>query len=310
MLFNTNQFRFLHISDIHCGQFHWNPLQIFSKRIIGNLNWMINRRRIHKLFLMDQLAHHFSQNLIDLMYITGDISTTAIPAEFENVVSLLNRYFENIPIIGVPGNHDYYIQKAFKEKTFFNYFSSTSQKKEGSFSLHKDRIEVIRLSPSWWSISMDTCLPRPLFTASGKFFDSISHLLNYILKNMIPPEHHIILINHYPLIDSNIPHHDMDGAMFLQELLKKFPQVKLYLHGHAHHFKVKDLRLFNLPIVIDAGSCTHTHRASASRVLVNEEKLTIEQYGLKQDPNQKPYWDISKKYYFSVDKESSSSKNL
>ena len=37
-------FRFAHLSDLHFSHITWNLAQLFSKRLVGNVNWLLRRR--------------------------------------------------------------------------------------------------------------------------------------------------------------------------------------------------------------------------------------------------------------------------
>src|SRR5207249_2378107 len=101
--------RFAHISDLHFGSFALSPLQFFSKRWLGNFNFLLRRKRKFDYRRLVQLRELFKEHQITHVLITGDLSVTARPSEFwqgNNFVELLKE--AGLEVFVVPGNHDHY----------------------------------------------------------------------------------------------------------------------------------------------------------------------------------------------------------
>ncbi len=118
-------FRFAHISDLHFFKLQWNPLQFFSKRWLGNLNLLFHRKNALVPDGLTTLFPVFHEKKVDAVLITGDLTTTT----HEDELLLAKRFVdclkaENFKVFTLPGNHDQYTKKAFREKTFYQFFDA------------------------------------------------------------------------------------------------------------------------------------------------------------------------------------------
>ena len=79
---DARPFRLVHVSDIHFWQYALNPMQLFSKRLLGMASLLVRRARRFRL----ERAHEVVDRVLSLepdhILITGDLTTTALPAEF------------------------------------------------------------------------------------------------------------------------------------------------------------------------------------------------------------------------------------
>ncbi len=78
----TRPLRIVHLSDIHLWQYTINPLRLLSKRRLGMASLLLGRASRFRLERIPELVDHVQKLRADHILITGDLTTTALPAEF------------------------------------------------------------------------------------------------------------------------------------------------------------------------------------------------------------------------------------
>ena len=245
-----------HLSDLHFASCTWNPFHIFSKRWLGNLNFLFGRR------------HHFDhQRLVPLpkllkslgvstVLITGDLSTTSSAAEFAQARKFVNTLEkEKLETLCIPGNHDHYTRSAYRNRLFYDYFDSHWDKII-PYTLKKDGVAAKQLSSEWWLVGLDTALATSWVHSTGYFHPKIEQALSKILKQ-IPPNVQVVLMNHFPFFQHEAPRKRLVRGEALEALIEKHPRIKIYCHGHTHRRCKANLSASRLPLILDTGSTPH-----------------------------------------------------
>jgi 3',5'-cyclic AMP phosphodiesterase CpdA len=246
-------FRLAHISDLHFSKLTWNPSQLFSKRWLGNLNLAFARKHTFDPQSLTSLIPLFRQQKVDAVAITGDLTCTSHREEF-----LLAREFidalrqEKFQVFTLPGNHDHYTKRAYREKLFYDFFES-AYAESPSLSLKDDGITGSYCGHGWWLFALDTALATSLFSSNGYFSAELEQKLERALSDL-PRDHNVILTNHFPLFANESQRKSLLRREALQKLLERSPKIKLFLHGHTHRHCIADLRNSQLPILLDSGS--------------------------------------------------------
>lgn len=244
--------RIAHISDLHFSKISFSPTQFFSKRWLGNLNMLLKRRHLFQTEELFALPSFFRQHLIDYVIITGDLSTTGQSQEFAQAKRLVKQFEkEGLKVAVIPGNHDHYTKYGWKKRLFYTFFPNPSMQQQG--------ISCSDLNPFWTLVSLDTAAASSLFSSNGFFHKSLESKL-FSLLSSIPQKKQILLINHFPLFEHEQASKILKRSQSLRALLNQFPNVRLYLHGHTHNSCVADLRINQLPIVLDSGSVAQSGR--------------------------------------------------
>src|ERR1700688_3674149 len=114
-----------HLSDLHFSSWDWNPMQFFSKRWLGNLNFLFGRRRIFSHDRLALLPALYKEQDITHVLITGDLSTTSAPAEFQKAREFI-RSLEcvGLKVFCIDGNHEQHTRKAYREQLFYDYLAT------------------------------------------------------------------------------------------------------------------------------------------------------------------------------------------
>ncbi len=187
------------------------------------------------------------------LLITGDLTTTSSPAEFERSLAFVQDVEkQGISVFCIPGNHDQYTRSAYRDRLFYDYFPSQWDKKS-PYSLKEQGVTSCRLSADWHLVGLDTALATSWFFSTGLFSEAVEKNLSQLLSSFSSHDQ-IILMNHFPFFQHESPRKRLVRGEALRKLLEKFPQVKIYCHGHTHRQCLADLQSSHLPIVFDSGS--------------------------------------------------------
>jgi 3',5'-cyclic AMP phosphodiesterase CpdA len=250
-------FRLAHISDLHFSKLTWNPFQFCSKRWLGNLNLLLKRKYTLEPDKLTTLFPIFHEYKVDAVLITGDLTSTSYEKEFilaQQFIGCLRR--EKFKVFTLPGNHDQYTKKAYKDQLFYQFFDATYSTPTDfltSLSLKEDGLTATCFGHGWWLIALDTAIATSLVSSNGYFSPELEQKLEKALKQ-IPIDHQVILINHFPIFSNESPRKSLIRKDALKKLIARFPKVKLFLHGHTHRHCIADLRSSDLPIFLDSGS--------------------------------------------------------
>lgn len=108
-------FRLAHLSDPHLGPLP-DPLarELMGKRVLGYLNWRLNRRGALRPKTLDDLVADVHAHKPDHIAVTGDIVNIALDAELEPARQWLASLGPGPKVSVVPGNHDAYVKGALK----------------------------------------------------------------------------------------------------------------------------------------------------------------------------------------------------
>lgn len=256
--------RIAHISDLHFAKPTFDPLQFFSKRWLGNLNLLFLRQRQFDTSRLFPLIEDFKKRGVQYVIVSGDLTTTSHKKEFKEAAAFLNELQKaGIHVLTLPGNHDHYTKSAYKKRLFYQYFPCTFSHEEHpsfKYNLKEHGLTIRSLGYHWWFIALDTALSTSLISSRGLFSSELEKKLEEVLSH-IPKDDHVIIANHFPFFDNDHPRKILVRGSALREMIQRFSQVKLYLHGHTHRQCLADLRPSNLPIVLDSGSTPHDNGA-------------------------------------------------
>ena len=272
-------FRLAHISDLHFSKLTWNPSQFFSKRWLGNMNLAFARKHTFDPDGLTSLIPVFHEQNIDAVLITGDLTSTSHEKEFvlaHQFIETLRK--ENFKVFTLPGNHDHYTRKAYKNKLFYQFFDpayTSLTDPVSSLSLKEDGLTAAYFGNNWWLFALDTALATSLFSSNGYFSSELEHKLETALSDL-PEDHNVILLNHFPLFATEAQRKSLLRREALKKLIERFPKIKLFLHGHTHRHCIADLRSSNLPIILDSGSTAQKNGATWNRIDITPQGCDIE----------------------------------
>lgn len=227
------------------------------------------------------------------------MSTTSLPSEFSTAQQFLQGIF--LPKLFIPGNHDQYTGRAFRQKRFYQSFANKRKHLEHRsefFTLKEHGIEAHQLSDEWWCIALDTAKPTSLFSSNGEFTERHETYLEEMLS-LLPPKSSILLFNHFPFFQNDHPKRWLKGGEKLRAFLEKHPEIRLYLHGHTHRHVIADLRESSLPILLDSGCPIQKQSATWNLLNLEKDHCTVTGYrhnGKEWVPFTEQFFSWEKRY--------------
>jgi len=245
--------RFAHISDLHFGSFALSPLQFFSKRWLGNFNYLFNRKGDFSHARLAELINLFKAQDVTHVFITGDLSVTSRRVELKRAKRFIEKLKSaGLQVFTIPGNHDSYTKSSNRKKVFYQFFDSQYDP-SCPLNLKDHRVTYSKLKENLWLVCLDTAVATGLASSEGYFSPETEESLKKAL-NAIPEHDSIILLNHFPFFLNDVEKKQLLRGPELKNLIAQHPNIRLFLHGHSHRQTVADLRPNRLPIISDSGS--------------------------------------------------------
>ncbi len=231
----------IHFSDLHLWKYGLDG-DLFFKRFLGLANLRLRRARRFPVEVAREVAERIAGEEADFVCFSGDLTTTALRAEFEAgrelFAPLIGRWGERF--VSIPGNHDRYTPRAVRGRLYETLFD--------------DRFEAypfsVDLGSRWTLVGLDCALPRWL-TARGHVGGDSLDRLRELLDHLWGRDRRVVVMGHYPLlyppwIKTHWSHELTERLQLLDVLVGGGASV--YLHGHKHvrwRLKYKDLSLIN-----------------------------------------------------------------
>lgn len=115
--------RIVHLSDIHVWRYTWNPRHLASQRLLGILDLLRGRAGRFRLERLEAVVARALALEPDQILITGDLTTTALPAEFRDARrELAPLLADPARVTMVPGNHDRTTSGSMWRRRFEEFF--------------------------------------------------------------------------------------------------------------------------------------------------------------------------------------------
>jgi 3',5'-cyclic AMP phosphodiesterase CpdA len=278
--------RIAHATDIHWFVAPRLGHHAAVKRVFGTANLYLRGRR-HQFghTVQDALVAHLVELRPDLVLITGDLTSQALPEEFEKARKALEPVLATVPTLVLPGNHDVYTAESVRARRMAQWFGPWMGL-DGPLPIARrdmGNVTVLGLDPN-----------RPTWvTASGRIPDVQLQALETVLADPALADRIVVLALHYPPVDRrgelyDRATHGLVNVRSLLGVLERAPvRPVLVPCGHVHHGFRAELRLSDgtsIPVV-DCGSSGHTwqptHGRGAAMVVYDIDgagKVTLERY--------------------------------
>jgi 3',5'-cyclic AMP phosphodiesterase CpdA len=115
--------RIIQLSDIHVWRVKLNPIHLLSKRAIGVFSLLAGRAKRFQLDRLAPVIERVRSLEPDHVLITGDLTTTALPAEFADARAALTPILADpARVTVIPGNHDRYTLGSVRYQAFEKAF--------------------------------------------------------------------------------------------------------------------------------------------------------------------------------------------
>jgi len=224
-----------HLSDPHLGPLpDLKLIQLFSKRILGYLNWRTHRSRSMGGNALDQLIADMQAQQPDHIAVTGDLVNIALPLEIIGARHWLDEVGPPDLVSVVPGNHDAYVPGALKKavKAWQPYMApddgtGSDDPKDATFPYVRRRGDVA-------IIGVSTARATGPWFATGRVGSRQAKELRRILSELGSEDlFRVVLIHHPPFRKATHWHKRLSDASRVRAVLKR-AGAELVLHGHTH----------------------------------------------------------------------------
>jgi len=229
---SKGRLKIIHITDLHFYEFPKNMLSLFNKRILGCLNWELNRKKRFDFTRVEQFLKVLNQYKNSAVMISGDLTVTAHEKEFY----LAKRFIDNIrmggfPVYVIPGNHDYYTFEAVRRRRYETIFKE--------YCLSDAYPTVIPSSDGTSLVFLHTVRPN-IISSRGEIDNEQIQKLKEIVSSLKSPS---IVCGHYPILHQTPEYYSsysrrLKNADSLRKVLIQTKVPLLYIAGHVHHYSL------------------------------------------------------------------------
>ncbi|HEY5449512.1 MAG TPA: metallophosphoesterase [Polyangia bacterium] len=210
------------------------PTDFMNKRALGALNLIVNRRRKHKMELLDALRLDLRAQAPDHLALTGDLANVSLPGEWRAALAWIDTCgLEPAAISVIPGNHDAYIpavvaSRAF-EKAFAAYMtddlSRGGERADYPYVQIRDRIAFVGVSSS---------VATGDSGAWGRVGDEqLARVEAALRAPELAGKVRVVLIHHPPVRQKHGEERNLRDRAALVATLARVG-ADLVLHGHDH----------------------------------------------------------------------------
>ena len=99
--------RLIHLSDIHVWHYTWNVRRLLGRRAFRAVELALGRARRFDLLRLEAVVDRVLACGPDHVLITGDLTTMALPIEFQEARRQLEPLLQDPKRVSIlPGNHD------------------------------------------------------------------------------------------------------------------------------------------------------------------------------------------------------------
>jgi 3',5'-cyclic AMP phosphodiesterase CpdA len=232
-------FTLAHLSDLHLPP----PAAIglraaASKRLFGYLSYHLKRKKVHEAAVLEVLASDLRQSAPDHIAITGDLTTIALPEEFDRVRQWLHALGPAEAISVVPGNHDAYVAVPWTDSLarWAEFMSDPAAPMASPADF-----PFVRVRGPIAIIGVSSACPSPLFRATGRIGDAqLAHLAQCLEQLGRRSLFRVVLVHHPPTAGAVTRRKRLIDQEAFREVIRK-SGAELILHGHHHRFSVSEL---------------------------------------------------------------------
>jgi 3',5'-cyclic AMP phosphodiesterase CpdA len=183
--------RIIQLSDIHVWRYSYNLLHLINKRVVGTASLLAGRAKKFRLERLEAVVDRVRSLDADHVLITGDLTTTALTAEFDMAREALSPIlFDPSKATVLPGNHDRYTTNSVRYRTFETTF--------GAYAPSEIYPWLRFLDPYTAILGLDAT--RSHISATGKLpLDQLARAREMLADPASRPRR-LIVASHYPVI--------------------------------------------------------------------------------------------------------------
>jgi 3',5'-cyclic AMP phosphodiesterase CpdA len=183
--------RIIQLSDVHVWRYSYNPMHLFNKRVVGTASLLAGRARKFRLERLEAVVERVRSLEADHVLITGDLTTTALKAEFDDArEALAPLLFDPSRATVIPGNHDRYTTNSVRYRTFETAF--------GAYAPLETYPWLRELDPFTAILGLDAT--RSHISARGKLPSDQFARARDLLADPKRRPRRLIVASHYPVV--------------------------------------------------------------------------------------------------------------
>lgn len=221
--------RIIHLSDIHVWRYAFNPFHLLNKRALGMFGLVTARAKKFRLERLQPVVERVRALDPDHVLISGDLTTTALPAEFQAArAELAALLIDARRVSVVPGNHDRYTSGSVRRREFEEWF--------GAFAPPGPYPWLRRLDDDTSILGLDAT--RSHLSATGRLPLEQLAAAKVLLADPSSRPRRLIVACHYPLdappfYENDLHHKRMKNADEVRAWLSTVGP-HLFCCGHVH----------------------------------------------------------------------------
>jgi 3',5'-cyclic AMP phosphodiesterase CpdA len=252
-------FRIAHLSDLHLGPLpRIRKRDLFSKRIIGYVNWRRGRSKAHRGDVVTALVADLDQQAPDHVIVSGDLVNISLPAEFVAAGEWLRALGTPEHVTVVPGNHDAYVPLSWR-KAWVHWSDYMAGDSGVAPSDAKEAFPFLRHRPPATIIGLSSAVASPPTFATGKLGKhQLRRLAELLDANSADKDCRVIVLHHPPVRGLTAYRRRLVDDRALGLVLARHG-ADLILCGHEHEMKLGSLPgpgYGRIPVVV-APSASH-----------------------------------------------------
>lgn len=257
-------FRLAHVTDPHFRSFEGARLSEFlNKRAVGALNIVVNRRRKHKMELLEALGEDLRAQRPDHVALTGDLSNVALEGEWREALRWIDATGVGPQTMTViPGNHDAYVADVVERRAFEGLFAAY-QSSDLPPTEPAASYPFVRFRGPLALVAINSCVATGDLGAWGAVGEAQLARIEATLRGpSLAGKTRVVLLHHPPVKlkggeDRNLKDRDAFASMLARA------GAELVLHGHDHRDETATLSgPDGRPIpVVGAGSASYAGSA-------------------------------------------------
>ncbi|HET6279928.1 MAG TPA: metallophosphoesterase [Polyangia bacterium] len=225
-------FRLGHVTDPHFRGFSGaRPGEFIGKRAIGALNLVVNRRRKHKMELLEVLRDDLAAQAVDHLALTGDLSNLSLEGEWREALRWLAAYGAPAHAVTViPGNHDAYVQPVVTARRFEQMFAAFQGSDVGGGSGYP----FVHLRGDVALLGVSSSVATGDLGAWGEVGpEQLARLEALLSGPELRGRTRVVLIHHPPVMQKGIESRNLRDRAALASVLAR-AGAELVIHGHDH----------------------------------------------------------------------------
>lgn len=291
--------KIVHLSDLHIFDISVETwANFFNKRIIGGLNYLLFRRKHHRLSPLFALLADLEKIKPDHVVITGDISNLGLRSEF----LLAKQLIEKIPlpfnqVTLIPGNHDNYVGGCLNNfcTLFTDYLQSSPP-----FANKSNLFPIVKIIQNTAVIGLSSAVVTPFFSSQGLIGNNQLTDLKKILQQL-SSYFRVVLIHHPPISQWGEWRKKLNDKNIFIDIIKELG-CELILHGHNHKDQIRTIQgpLKKQIPVIGVGSASYlgSPKKCARYNIYHIEKNKLVQIETRAfDPKQKNCYTFAQQIF-------------